>query len=436
MCRSNILRFSAILGVFLVLLSQGGQVLSQQGERQKPDEQVSEPAEKPAEKPAEEPGEKPTQKPEHPKPVATRPEKPPVDFPGAGLFNSQPTFLVGAKVDHQDLNYEEGEKLAAEFTAEREAHLYLIYHQADGKSLLLFPNEARRENRIAAKETVIIPPPGQDFRFRIRPPFGTEVLQVIASLTPLEELDGLVQKTGRAPIVSGEVIEKLKDRLSKDPASWTEHRVVIRTAAKEALPPPHNAARVGLFIGVNKYQNEKLCTPAERFRLGAELLAKVFVERGGVEAQDAKTIVAEQATRANIEEAIVKWLPSVSQPGDTVFIFYAGHGTTIKNLDGSKPDGRDGLISTYDNNPGDGIKTQEEFEARLRKQLISDEALARWLEELNGRQIVLMLETCHAGAMIDAKTMSRFFIREAAAVKGISQLNVSVVVACARRIGV
>ena len=477
MCRSYILRFSIVLGVGLVLLARGGRVLSRQDEGQKPAEKVSEPAkksaekpadkpadkpaekpaeekpaekpgekpaekpeekpaakpaeEKPSEKPGEKPTEKPTEKPEQPKPVGARPEQPSVDFPGAGLFNDQPPFLVGVKVNHKDLSYEEGEKLAAEFTAEREAHLYLIYHQADGKSLLLFPNEARRENRIAAKQPVIIPPPGQDFRFRIGPPFGTEVLQVIASLKPLEELDGLVQKTGRAPIVSGEVIEKLKERLSKDLASWTEHRVIIRTTAKESLPPPRKAARVGLFIGVNKYQNEKLCTPAERFRLGAELLAKTFVERGGVEAQNVKTIVAEQATRANIEEAIVKWLPSVSQPGDTVFILYAGHGTTIKNLDGSKPDGRDGLISTYDNNPGENIKSQEEFEAALRKQLISDEALARWLEELNGRQIVLMLETCHAGSMIDARTLSRFFIREAAAVKGIAQLNVNMVVACA-----
>ncbi len=181
---------------------------------------------------------------------------------------------------------------------------------------------------------------------------------------------------------------------------------------------------------MNKYQDEKTCKPEETARLGAELLAKAFVERGGVEARNAKTIVGEQATRANIEEAIVKWLPSVTQPGDTVFIFYCGHGLTIKNLDGTKPDGRDGLITTYDNDIGSDFKSQEEEEARMRKQLISDEALARWLEELSGRQIVLMLETCHAGSMIDAKTLSRFFIQEAATIKGVTQLNVDVVVAC------
>ncbi len=199
------------------------------------------PSEKPSENPTEKPSEKPDEKPEQQKPAAATQEQSPIDFPGAVLFNSQPSFLVGVKVDHQDLNYQEGEKLAAEFTAEREAHLYLIYHQADGKSLLLFPNEARRENRIAAKESVLIPPPGQDFRFRVGPPFGSEVLQVIASLKPLEELDGLVQKTGRAPIVSAEVIEKLKERLSKDSTSWTEHRVVIHTAAKETPPPQRKA---------------------------------------------------------------------------------------------------------------------------------------------------------------------------------------------------
>ena len=33
----------------------------------------------------------------------------------------------------------------------------------------------------------------------------------------------------------------------------------------------------------------------------------------------------EQATKARLEELIARWLPSVSQPGDTVFIYFSGH---------------------------------------------------------------------------------------------------------------
>src|SRR2546423_14024732 len=38
--------------------------------------------------------------------------------------------------------------------SEREARLYLLYHQADGRCLLLFPNPARPDNRAPARQVV------------------------------------------------------------------------------------------------------------------------------------------------------------------------------------------------------------------------------------------------------------------------------------------
>jgi hypothetical protein len=283
------------------------------------------------------------------------------------------------------------------------------------------------DSRIPAGKAVTIPPPGDGFRFRVGPPFGNEVFQVVASLKPLDELEGLVKRSGEAPAISRELIDKLRERLLKDPAGWTEHRVPIRTVAKETPRPQHKARRVGLFIGVSEYQNEKMDKPFDQLRRGAEAMAKTFADRGKIDAQHIKVITGKEATRANIERAIVRWLPSVSQPGDTVFIFYTGHGNTIKNRDGTSPTGRDGIISTYDNDLGGGINSQEEMDARLRARRITDAALARWLQELSGRQIVLMLETCHGGSMIDGRVLNTFFAREAVRVKGISQLNVVVI---------
>jgi hypothetical protein len=376
---------------------------------------------KPTEKPAQEPG------PASPPFPVPRPPSP--DFPGASLFNSHPPFLVGVKVNHDDMLYRDGDKVWAEFTVEKEAHLYLIYHQADGTSLLMFPNEAKIDNRIPAGKTVTIPPLDQDYRFRVGPPLGKEVFQVIASLEPLDELDGLVKKTGRAAVVSREALAKLCDRLLKEPASWTEHRVPIHTIAKQALPPERKPSRAGLFIGVDKYQDPKLSEPLEQIRRSAEQMAKAMQERGKLDPSRVKTILGEEATRANIEEAITKWLPSVTQPGDTVFIYYMGHGSTVESLDPNKPGGRDGLLAAYDNDLG-RINSQEEFAARAREKLISDDALARWLQELSGRQIVLMLEACHSGSMIDAQVLGKFLARQAALTKGISQLNMVAIVGC------
>ncbi len=354
-----------------------------------------------------------------------RPKPPGPEFPGSMLFNDRPAFLAGVRVNHGDLYYREGDHLAMEFMAEREAHLYLIYHQADGKSLLLFPNEVRTDNRIPAKQPVGIPGADEGFRFRVSPPFGTEVLQVLATLQPAAELDRLVAKTGRAAPVAPKVFATLDSRLQKDLASWTEQRLVIRTAAGVEGPPPSpKGERVGLFIGVSKFA---VGEAGVRFKLGAQLMAKTMVERGRVNPEKAKTIVDQEASRANIQTAITRWLPSVSQPGDTVFIFYAGHGGTVKNLDGTKVDGRDGVLTTYDNNWESQKMSSDEWDNMARSRYISDDALARWLQELPGRQIALLICSCHAGTMVDARVLAKFASREAARVKGISQLNVAII---------
>jgi hypothetical protein len=361
----------------------------------------------------------PTQRPAEPAPAT------PPDFPGAALFNSHPAFLVGVKVNHPGLEFHEGDSLIVTCTAERDAHLYLIYHQADGTSRLLFPNEARPESRIAAGQPLMVPPPGGDFRFRVRPPLGREVLQVVATLKAAPELEALVAKTGRAPPVSGEVLARLCQRLKADPDAWSEHRVPIATLAREEMPPAGNPDRAGLFIGVNRQKigHETWI----RFKLGAEQMAKVMAERGKVDPQRSRVLVDDEASRANIEQAVTRWLPSVSRPGDTVFIFYCGHGGTLHNLDGSRPDGRDGVLTTYDNDFQNRRLSPSEWEAGCRQAFITDTALARWLQELSGRQVAMLISSCHSGSMLDEKVLAQFLAREAARVKGISQLNVAVV---------
>ena len=181
-----------------------------------------------------------------------------------------------------------------------------------------------------------------------------------------------------------------------------------------------------MFIGVSK--SERTGELTQRFSLGCQLMAKTMLEHSGLDSQHVVVLTDEDASRAKIENAIGKWLPSVSQPGDTVFIFYAGHGGVAADPDRS--DLRDGFLTTYDDVLGGGQLTQEEWEARCREKFITDTALARWLQELPGRQIVLMLSTCHGGSMIDAGILAKFGAREAVRVKGISQINVAVLASC------
>src|SRR5262245_22943194 len=65
------------------------------------------------------------------------------DSPGAMLANPHPTFLAHVALEPASGVLREGETFAVRFQAERDAFLYLLYHQADGRALLLFPNPAR-----------------------------------------------------------------------------------------------------------------------------------------------------------------------------------------------------------------------------------------------------------------------------------------------------
>jgi hypothetical protein len=354
------------------------------------------------------------------------------DAPGADLNNAASTFLAHVAVDHGNGVYREGETLGIRFAAEREARLYLLYHQADGRCVLLFPNPARPEYRAPARQVVQVPGPGEPFRFRVGSPFGVEVLQVLASVQPIEELDSLVaQGRGRAPSVSPATLEQVRQRLNRAGRTWAEHRVPIRTLPLSERPPGRPPVRAGLFIGIGKYLHPEIGKPHEELRHSAEVLHERMLRRSGLDPARTKLVIDGQATRAHLEELITRWLPGVTQPGDTVFIYFSGHAGTSPNRDGSEPDGQDEMLGPYDLEAGTADMTVEQRMARFRDSSIVDDVLARWIEELSGRHVVLILDTCHSGGVVEGKGLTRFFGDEAARVKDIAQLDVTVLASCA-----
>lgn len=353
-------------------------------------------------------------------------------FPGSPLLNSQPPFLAGVNVNHADGIYKEGESLRVQFIAEKEAHLYLLYHQADAATVLLFPNEAQPDSKVVARQAVRIPGEGDGFRFRVRPPLGDEVLQVIASLRPVALLEELVQKTGRAAAVSPQKMGDLVRHLSQDKSSWTEHRVFLRTTKGDVKPPPRTPSRVGLFIGIGKYQFPDYAATHVELGHSAEVMHDLLLRHGKLDPRRTLLVRDEQATRRNLEQLICRWLPSVSQPGDTVFIYFSGHAGQADTSDPSEPDGKDEMLGPYDLEGGRPGDSREQALARFRETSIVDDTLARWLEELQGRQVVLILDTCHSGGVVQGKDLGKsFFVDEAARVKDISQMNTLVLSACA-----
>jgi hypothetical protein len=341
-------------------------------------------------------------------------------------INSQPGFFMNVAVDHVDGKYRGGETMSAKFQSEKGAYVYLLYQQADGKTVMIFPNKARPDNFVKARQVVSIPEAGQPFRFRIRAPFGEEWLQVVASEKPIEELAALDTSAGQAIPVNRELLDALAERVKRMPTRFGEHRVKLFTEPGEApLAESLPAAKAALLIGVSKVKRPDILPPRPRYKNSPLLVAEAFTKLCGVDAKNVKLLVDEASSRPKIEEGITKWLPSVTQPGDIVYIYYHGHGGRVKNFDGTEADGWDEALfpADYDNPESQGT----EFWQQMRERVVLDDTLARWLQELPGRQIVLLLDTCHSGGAIDAVPVNRFLDNEGERLHDVSNLNTIVI---------
>ncbi len=81
--------------------------------------------------------------------------------------------------------YAEGEKLVLHVMSASPAFLRIDYYQADGKIVHLLPNPLM-SNRVAADQRFTLGGDGNMFQFNVSPPFGTEMLAVVASLKPID----------------------------------------------------------------------------------------------------------------------------------------------------------------------------------------------------------------------------------------------------------
>ncbi len=106
------------------------------------------------------------------------------------------------------------------------------------------------------------------------------------------------------------------------------------------------------------------------------------------------------ATREKIRLAFTD-LAKRTRPEDQFVFHYSGHGTQIADVRPfDEPDGRDEALCPWDAN-ADG------------ENLIRDDELGVWLDDLPARRIMVILDCCHAGtgtkdAGDDPETVSRF----------------------------
>jgi formylglycine-generating enzyme required for sulfatase activity len=124
-------------------------------------------------------------------------------------------------------------------------------------------------------------------------------------------------------------------------------------------------AKVAVLIGVGKYAPPNKPLPGAP--KSVEMLKDVLIAHGGFTREHITTLTDEQATLANVQQAIL--LLTHAQPGDTVLVSFNGHGG----------EGEDGSFLCLT----DGHYSTTELRAMLGKSKAS--------------QKILLLDSCHAG---------------------------------------
>lgn len=363
-------------------------------------------------------------------------------LPGSGAATGQPQdirqsnpgFLVRADVNHALRSYRAGDALSITVATEADAYLYVLYKQADGQIFQVFPNATRSDNRVKAKQAVQIPDSEDLFRWIVGAPFGKETIKVLASKEPLPELSNPENRAKFFNPVSSNTLKGIQLELGKQPQAWAEDSVELNTYAAGDEQDRTGARRFGLFIGISQYEyiqrtqkndagkSEQVYAPNHR---DARTLAGVLQEVGRLNGQ--RIITNAEATRANVEEAVTEWLPSVSRAGDTVLFYLSGLAMPIAQAAGVQSDGivlplydfmTANTLSTLKKQRGEGkISTSHARQLNSAEQLasaassnneaalavvrqwgISDEIFAHWLQGLAGRQVIVILDAPYASA--------------------------------------
>jgi len=362
------------------------------------------------------------------------------------VTNPQPSFFVRASLNRDVRDYREGDTLAVKVCCEVDAYIYVLYQQADGKVFQIFPNEGQKDNRVAAKQEITIPGTEDFFRWEIGPPFGKELVKVIACRQPVKGLSSEELQRERFNVVpKGAVKTTVAELADVNPADWAETDLELRTHGADEAPINPSARRVGVFFGVSNYEfNEEhmagyrlLIKEEDRTGDGhlnlqyshfdAIDLAGALKDVGRLD--EVEVCTNDQVTKANMERLITKWLPSITKPGDTVVIFFSAHGGQIDDDNGDEKDNQDEVLIPYDTvdlftlmqlidqrkrgelKPELEGRVQElvdvaiaagedasaQHNALVRYTGVSDDLFGRWLQRLSGRQVIVILDACHAG---------------------------------------
>lgn len=170
-------------------------------------------------------------------------------------------------------------------------------------------------------------------------------------------------------------------------------RILLVIAVLTATINTTNAEKHALLIGIDNYRYmDNLAGQKD----DVYAIKKLLINSRGFKAQHITTLLDDQATAQAIKHAFLQ-LQQITQTGDTILVYFAGHGHQIVDKNGDEQDdGKDETLLAYDVSyngntgaPAEGYLTNT----------ITDDQLKQWLDALHDRKIEVIVDACYSGTI-------------------------------------
>lgn len=182
----------------------------------------------------------------------------------------------------------------------------------------------------------------------------------------------------------------------------------VQTSPSKSSPGGNNRA---LLIGVSEYKTSEIL-PELHTELDIAGMSNILENNYAFQPSDIVTLNSPQTTtRANILAQLNK-LANDTQAGDTVVIFYSGHGSQSVDDNGDEADGLDEMIEPYDVEAAldeDGRPAIDDNGNWILKNEIRDDELNRVLANIlnkNPKSVTMIFDSCNSGSVTRQKFVS------------------------------
>lgn len=323
-----------------------------------------------------------------------------------GVENENAEFEVRVNVDKQNRCYTEDDPIVVTVKSNSDGFLYLLHIDSSGTKTMLIPNKYQANNEIKAHQEVVYPVEESTFRFLVTgPSFGKEMIKAFVTKERLKSVDIAQFSIAPAKEITQTQSNGIADELTKSitiegkpenqQTNFATHEVVYETFSKKTgAPVPTKGERFFVGFGVQKFKDSSI-TPLSACVADVKTMCELATKYLGVPEEYAAAITDTEVTLDTVRKTFCDVLPKITKPGDTIFVYWSGHGGRISAIRGDDTTGSFvHFLVPYDgdtNNP--------------RETMLMEGPFGHWTQKLDGRNLIFILDACHSKGMTNAKSI-------------------------------